>query len=240
MTVSNIGSGGTDVLVSEDQINKVDVNDVNYDLGEGLVEAKQISMGAKVNKLTTKSEAGKNAVFTGKGLVDSTIVVKSPTSEEPTNRKAREENPTSIIRLENTLNENVLVNVKKGATAKVVIAEGKFRKSEVDMGNGKKTKSDDTIEIGSSAKLINSSFNLKKGDDTFILTGGAKLKKTNTVDLGKGGTDKVIIGNNTTGKGKLVIENMDKRDTLSYGGEDYTKKQIKNGEADIPGFIELG
>ena len=73
------------------------------------------------------------------------------------------------------------------------------------------------------------------------MQGGARLKKTTTVNLGKGGTDTVNIGDNTKGKGKLVIENMDSnRDTLNYGGQSFTRKDIEDGVAGLPDNNELG
>ena len=226
MADSNIGSGGNDILVPEDQIGRIDVVELNFEVDGEVISGTEVAIGAPVSDVTTKIQPGENFVFAGKKQTDSKIIIKKS-----------EEGETTVLRLENTLNENVEIKTKKGTTVDLRIAEGKFRKSEFSAGKGKQ---DDSAEIGSSAKLINSSFDLKKGDDTFTLSGGSKLKKINTVDLGRGGTDNVIIGQNTIGKGKLVIENMDKRDTLSYGGEEYTKKQIVKGEADLPGFIELG
>ena len=226
MADSNIGSGGNDILVPEEQAGSIDVVELNFEIDGEEISGTEVAIAAPVSELTTKILPGESFVFAGKKQSDSTITIKKS-----------EEGSASVLRLENTLNDNVEIKAKKGNTIDLRIAEGKFRKSEFTAGKGKQ---EDSVEIGSSAKLINSSFDLNKGDDTFTLSGGVKLKGTNTVDLGKGGTDTVIIGQNTTGKGKLVIENMDKRDTLSYGGEEYTKKQILKGEADLPGFLELG
>lgn len=226
MADSNIGGDGNDILVPEDQLGRIDVVEVNFEIDGEVISGTEVAIGAPVSEVTTKVEAGENFVFAGKKQSDSKITIKKS-----------EDGASSVLRLENTLNDNVEIKVKKGNTVDLNIAEGKFRKSTFTAGKGKQG---DSVDVGSSAKLINSSFDLKKGDDTFSLSGGSKLKKTNTVDLGKGGTDTVIIGQNTTGKGKLIIENMDKRDTLSYGGEEFTKKQIVKGEADLPSFIELG
>jgi len=224
MADSNVGGGGNDILVPEEQLGSIDVVDLTFEIDGENIEGTQVAIAAPVSEVTTKVEGGNNIVYAGKGQKNSKLVIQK--SEE-----------SSALRLENTVNENLEIKAKKGTTIDLRIAEGKFRKSEFTAGKGKQS---DTVEIGSSAKLINSTFDLGNGDDTFTLTGGAKLKKTSTVDLGKGGTDKVIIGNNTTGKGKLVIENMDKRDTISFGGEDFTKKQIEDGNVDLPAFLELG
>ena len=153
-------------------------------------------------------------------------------------KKSKTQDSSSILRLENTLNEELTLQAKKGTTVDLTIAEGKFRRSEFTAGKGKQG---DSVTVGSSAKLINSEFKLRKGDDTFTVTGGSKIKKDTTVDLGKGGTDTVNIGDGIKGKGKLVIERMDgKRDTLNYGGQSFTRQDIEDGVDGLPGNIELG
>ena len=231
MADSNIGIGGTDVLVPEEQLGKISVSVQDFDLGEGPVSTTLVALGAQVSQVETKIQGGDNLAFAGKGQVDSKVIIKQPKAVP-----FSDEATTSIVRFENQLNEEVEVKAKKGNAVDLKIAEGKFRRSSY---RGAKGKQDDSVTVGSSAKLINATFNLRKGDDTFEIVGGANLRGTNTVDLGKG-TDKVIIGNEITGKGKLVIKNMDKKDRLSYNGEEYTLKQIQNGDADLPGFLELG
>ena len=226
MADSNIGGGGTDILVPESELGKIDVVDLNFIVDGEEISGKEVAIGAPVTAVTTKVDGGNNVVYAGKAQKDSTIVIKKS-------------DDTSIVSLRNSLNEDVEVKTKKGTTVDFKVAEGKFRRSEFTAGKGRQK---DTVEVGSSAKLINAEFDLKKGGDTFTLTGGATLKKTNTVDLGQGGKDVVTVGNdvNAKGKAKLVIENMDDKDTLNYGGESYSLSDIQNGDADLPSFLELG
>jgi len=236
MADSNIGIGGTDVLVPEEQLGKISVSVQDFDLGEGPVSTTLVAIGAEVSNVETKIQGGDNLAFAGKALIDSNVIIKQPKAVPFDGAQARDEATTSIVRFENQLNEEVDVKAKKGNAVDLKIAEGKFRRSSY---RGAKGQQDDSVLVGSSAKLINATFNLRKGDDTFEIVGGATLKGTNTVDLGKG-ADKVIVGNEIKGKGKLVIKNMDKKDRLSYNGEEFTLKQIQNGDADLPGFLELG
>jgi len=235
MSDSNIGAGGTDLFVPAEQASKVAASVQEFDLGDGPVTATIVTYAAPVSDIDTKIQAGDNAVITGKGQSDSSTTIKKPEAA-PAGAQARNAETTTILRYAKTFNEDLTIKAKKGSAVDLQIAEGKFRRSSF---RGAKGKQDDSVMVGSSAKLINSSFDLRKGDDTFEITGGANLRKTTTVDLGKG-ADNVIVGNGITGKGKLVIKNMDKKDTLTYNGEDYTLKQIQNGDADLPGFLELG
>ena len=228
MSESQISSDGLDLLFPEEQAGRFDVVELNFDFGEGPVSATEVAIGASVSDVTTKVKDGSDVVFAGKAQKQSTITFK----------KSKTQDSSSILRLENTLNEEVTLQAKKGTTVDLTIAEGKFRRSEANAGKGKQ---DDSVTVGSSAKLIASEFNLRKGDDTFTITGGAKLKKKTTVDLGKGGTDTVNIGDGIKGKGKLIVENMDgKRDTLTYGGQSFTRQDIEDGVDGLPGNVELG
>merc|ERR1711871_746354 len=211
---SQISGDGLDLLVPEEQAGRIDVVELNFDLGDGPVPVTQVAIGGAVSDVTTKVKDGSDAVFAGKAQRNSKVTFK----------KSKTSDSSSILRLENTLNEELSLQAKKGTTVSLNIAEGKFRRSDYTSGKGKQ---DDSVNVGSSATLINSEFKLRKGDDNFTLQGGSKLKKNNTVDLGKGGTDTVNIGDNIKGKGKLIIENMDgKRDTLNYGGQSFTRKDI--------------
>lgn len=225
MADSNIGAGGNDVLVPEEQLGNIDVVELNYDFGNGPVAATEVAIGSAVSDVTTKITDADAVVFAGRAMRDSEIRVK----KSPGN--------TATLRLENTLNENVEIRAKGKVAVDLNIAEGKFRQSSFSAGKGKQ---DDSVAVGSSAKLINSSFDLKKGDDTFDLTGGATLKGDNTVDLGKKGTDTVVVGESIDGNGSLIISNMDKRDVLNVGGEEITLRDINKGNAELPDFISLG
>ena len=234
---SSFGAGGTDFILSEEDSKKVNASVGEFTVDGETVEATLFEVAGPISGLQAKLVAGSALAVDGKGTKDAEFVAKAPKAEAAS-ASARNPETTSIIRLGNSYNEELSVKAKKGAAIDLKIASGKFRRSSF---RGAKGKQDDSVTVGSSAKLINSSFDLRKGDDTFEIKGGATLKKTTTVDLGKG-ADTVIIGNNikAKGKSKLVIENMSKNDKLVFGGEEFTKKQIVNGEADLPGFIELG
>ena len=230
MSDSQISSDGLDLLIPEEQAGRIDVAELKFNFGEGEVTATQVAIGAAVTDVTTKINNDADIVFAGKAMKDSAVTVK----------KSKTGDSSSIVRFENTLNEDVVLKSKKGTAVDLNIAEGKFRRSGFTAGKGKL---DDSVSTGSSSKLIASEFNLRKGDDTFNLGGGSKLKKTNTVTFGKGGTDTVNIGDNVQAgkKAKLIVEGMDKkRDTVVYGGESFTREDIESGKADLPGFLELG
>ena len=65
------------------------------------------------------------------------------------------------------------------------------------------------------------------------------FKGKTIVDLGKGGSDKVVIKNKDgVIGGKLNITNFSKKDELTIGKTTFTYKDI-NGGADIPGNIKI-
>ena len=74
-----------------------------------------------------------------------------------------------------------------------------------------------------------------KGSHTFKMDPGAKLKKKNYLDLGPGGRDVVDLPDNLQGK-LILTREWQKKDTMTVGGEEVTRKQINNG--DLPSFIK--
>lgn len=235
--IDSVPGTGVDVLIPDGQEGRVDVSSLSFTIDGETVEGVGVTVGAAVTGLEINQGGGDQVLVTGAKVSDSTITFRDapPTTLEGASARAGDE---SLLALQNTVNEDVTIKAKNKIEVDLRI-DGKFRRSSFTAANGKQA---DEVRIDSGAKLINSEFKLKKGGDTFTLTGGATLKKTNTVDLGKKGVDTVVIGDDIKAKKKasLVIENMSKKDTLSYGGEDYSLKQIRNGNADLPSFIELG
>lgn len=216
---SQIGSGGTDIIGDEEQLGRIDVDPLEFEIDGQVLQGTNIAVGAPVSDLTFDLEDNDGALVSGKSVSDSTFNFKT----------------SGTLALQNKKSTNVQIKAEENAAVTVRI-DGKFSNSSVVAAAGKQK---DSIDITGDA-LKSSSFELGKGKDTFKI-GGTKIKGTSTVDLGKGkDKDKVVIGEGATaGKnGKLVVENMDKKDKVKVGGDTFNKKDIQNGDA--PGFIELG
>ena len=108
---------------------------------------------------------------------------------------------------------------------------GKFKKSTIDAGNKKR---DDLVRFKGDAKVIKSTVDLGKGNDTVRFGKAATFKGKTTIDLGKGGKDSIVIEADAVKGGKLVVTSFSKKDTITVGDETFTYKDIKNG-ASIPG-----
>ena len=229
--VSQIGSGGTDVIGDEEMLGRIDVDPLEFEIDGQVFTGTGIAVGAAVSGLTFTMEGGENVLVTGKKISDSSFTFKDAETSIPiAGSKVGDE---SLLALQNKKNDNVDIKAQDKIALDLRVG-GKFKESSVDSGAKK-----DSVEFKSGANIKKSSFDLGKGKDTFKISGAVKIKGTNTIDLGKG-KDKVVIGDAVkVGKnGKLVIENMSKKDSVKVGGETFTKKDIKNGDA--PGFIELG
>ena len=221
--VSQIGSGGTDVIGDEEQLGSIDVVPLEFEVGGEVVEGTNIAVAAPVSDLTFDLDFadGEGAIVTGKSVSDSTFNIKE----------------SGVLALQNKKSSNLEIKAEGNVPVELRVS-GKFTGSSVEASPGKQK---DKVDFQSGAQVKNSSFDLGKGKDTFKIQGQSKLKGTNTVDLGKGkDKDKIVIGESVDfgKKATLVIENMDKKDKVKIGSETFKKKDINNGDA--PGFIELG
>ena len=230
---SQIGSGGTDIIGDEEQVGRIDVDPLEFEIDGQTFNGTGITVGAPVANLTLELESGENVAVTGKSIADSTFTFKDAETAIPI--AGSRVGDTSLLALQNQKSSNVEIKAEDNIALDVRVS-GKFNGSDVEAAAGKQK---DSIEFKSGASLKKSSFDLGKGNDTFKINGAVKIKGTNTIDLGKG-KDKLVIGESVSAgkKGKLVLENMDKKDKVKVGGDTFNKKDIQNGDA--PGFIKLG
>jgi hypothetical protein len=118
----------------------------------------------------------------------------------------------------------------------VTVNTGKVNNLTIDAGNKKRA---DVVRVKDGVALSRLNASMGKGNDKITIDKGATLKGNNTIDLGKGGKDSIVIKADSIGKAKLTITNFTKKDTLTVGDEKLTYKDIKNG-AEIPNItVEL-
>merc|ERR1711990_248383 len=103
MSDSQIPGDGLDVFVPEDQAGKVDVVELEFDLGDGPVPVTEVAIAATVTEMTSKVKDGSDVVFAGKSQKESKITVQ----------KSKTEDSSSIIRLENALTKKGAGGTKK-------------------------------------------------------------------------------------------------------------------------------
>ena len=159
--------------------------------------------------------------ITGVKLEDSTIVAANTNEDEI----------SEIDVSSNIFKQNTIIN-EGASSVQLNISSSNFKKSTFDAGNKKK---DDVVAFKKGATLTRGTILAGKGDDTVTFNKSTKFKGKTKIDLGKGGKDSIILKANKLRKGRLVITNFTKKDTITVGDETFTFKDIKNG-AEIPGI----
>jgi len=157
--------------------------------------------------------------------------------------------PTGIVASKPIKNASVTINTERGESTSVGIQGTKVQKSEfiadgrgslnmnVTTGQFKKntvvgTNKADSVSFGSGAKINKSDIDLKKGKDTITFGAQTKFQGKTTVDLGKGSKDMVEFKAAPT-KGKIVFDNVDKRDRFTIDGETYTGSEVADNFSNI-------
>ena len=210
------GGSGTDVILPEG----VSPDSVEVVAGEDGGTAVAI----KKNTSDLDIEAAGDTAITGKRVSDSEVNVTANKGES-----------TNIVLETTVVKDTTITNEGKGSL-EVNLNTGKVKNLTIDAGNKKR---DDLVRVKDDVKLIKSTMDLGKGDDTVRFGKGVTFKGKSTVDLGKGGKDAIVIEADGLKSGKLIVTSFTKKDTITVGDETFSKKDIKNG-AEIPGVkVEL-
>ena len=137
---------------------------------------------------------------------------------------------TANVVISNTKTKNLeFTTPGKGATD-LDVREGKFVKGSISTSASKAT---DSINFGSTTTVNASSVAMGRGADTLTFQGGFTLKGKTTVESGKG--KDVIDVNRQSGKGKLILSDFSKKDTLIVDGDTITNKNLE----DAPKWIKF-
>ena len=210
------GGSGTDVILPEG----VSPDSVEVVAGEDGGTAVAI----KKNTSDLNIEAAGDTAITGKRVSDSEVNVTAAKGES-----------TNIVFETTVVKDTTITNEGKGAL-EVNLNTGKVKNLTIDAGNKKR---DDLVRVKDDVKLSKATMDMGKGDDTVRFGKGVTFKGKSTVDLGKGGTDAIVIEADGVKPGKLIVTSFSKKDTITVGDETFSKKDIKNG-AEIPGVkVEL-
>ena len=210
------GGSGTDVILPEG------VSPDSVDVGVGADGGTLVSIKKNVSGLDI--EATGDTAITGKRVSDSEVNVTAAKGES-----------TNIVLETTVVKDTTITNEGKGAL-EVNLNTGKVKNLTIDAGNKKR---DDLVRVKDDVKLIKSTMDMGKGDDTVRFGKGVTFKGRSTVDLGKGGKDALVIEADGVAPGKLIVTSFSKQDSITVGDETFTYKDIKNG-AEIPGVkVEL-
>ena len=117
----------------------------------------------------------------------------------------------------------------------VDIAEGKFKKSTIDLSN---SAAKDSIAFGGDTTVTKSTIILGDGKDTVTFAEGIKLKGDTKIQVGDG-KDVIEVPEEVKGKGQIGISNFGLKDKLFVGGEKLKGKKIYNGKKDLPDFVTI-
>ena len=210
------GGGGTDVVLPEG----VSTDQVEVGVGE----AGNTLVAVKQNTKDLDIEAKGSTGITGKKVTGTTVNVAAKKGED------------ANIVLQTTNAKNTTINNEGKSALEVTVNTGKVNNLTIDAGNKKRA---DVVRVRDNVTLSRLNASFGKGNDMITIDKGATLKGKNTIDLGKGGKDSIVIKADDIGKAKLTITNFTKKDTLTVGDETLTYKDVKNG-ASIPNIkIEL-
>jgi len=208
--INEDGSLQNTIVIDEADLGKIDI--VNLE-NAGVTE---LAINSPISDLEIGLKGDKDAAIAGSRMVDSVISNEAP------------QGSTASITIAVTKSKNLeFVTTGKGAT-ELSVPEGKMMKPSITTAKGKST---DAITFSSASTLKSADISTGKGADTITFNGGMKGKTT--VESGKG--KDVIEVNRQSGKGKLILEDFNKKDTLIVGDETFTIDNID----DAPKFIKF-
>jgi len=197
------GSGKDIIVVDEADLGKIDVVDLPN------AEVTEIAVNSAIKGLELGLSGEKDVAIAGARLKDAKISNEAPKGETVNVTLA----VTKAAKLE-------FVTTGKGAT-ELSVPEGKFLNSSITTAKGK---AEDSISFGASSVVKGAAISLGKGKDTLTFSG--KMKGKTTVESGKG-RDLIGVNSEDRGKGKLVLSDFNKKDTLVVGDETFTTKNLE-------------
>ena len=183
------GASGTDVILPEG----VTTDDVKVSKEDGKTVVEITS--SKTRDLEVVAQG--DTELTGKSVIAPTVTVDASKGEA-----------SKIVFKTTVVKNGTIANEGKGSL-EVNLDDGKFKKLTIDAGNKKR---DDIVFVKDDIKLIKSTIDMGKGNDTIRFGKLPTLKGETTIDLGKG-SDTIVFKARTQFKGKTTID-------LGKGGKD--------------------
>ena len=208
--INEDGSVQNTLVIDEADLGKIDI------VGLENAEVTQLAINSPVTGLEIGHAGDNDIAVAGARIVDAVISNEAP------------QGVTAKTTIAVTKAKNMtFATTGKGATD-LTVAEGKHVNHSITTAKGNATVS---ISFSSASSLKSADISTGKGADTLTFNG--RMKGKTTVESGKG--KDVIEVNRQSGKGKLILSDFSKKDTLVVGGEEFKLDNID----DAPKFIKF-
>ena len=215
MATSLEGSAGNDLVIPDSEADDI-VLDSTDDLATVEVQSKVSDINLEVG--------GEKPVKVEGAAVKNSVV-----------RPAAAAGETAKITFETTSVAKTTIVSQGEGSVEVDIAEGKFKKSTIDLSN---SAAKDSISFGGDTTVTKSTIILGDGKDTVTFSEGIKLKGDTKIQVGDG-KDVIEVPEEVKGKGQIGISNFGMKDKLFVGGEKLKGKKIYDGRKDLPDFVTI-
>ena len=182
----------------------------------------EVAVKQEVSGLNSKSDTGTTTAVVGKKVADSSFTAKAKKGDE------------STIGFTTTKVNKSEITVKGKGAGTVNFNTGRINNSSIEF----KRNSEDSVNFNSGVQLRNVTVNAGKGDDTITFKANTKILGSNEITLGAG-ADVLEVPAEINGKGKIVVTDLAKNDTIKVGDESFSGRDILKGEVELPKFIEI-
>ena len=209
--INEDGSLQNTIVIDEADLGKIDIDGLEN------AELTQVSINAPIADVTIGLKGDQDVAVAGARLVDSTLTNEAPKGET-----------ASVVMAVTKAKNLTFETTRKGAT-ELSVPEGRVLKPTITTAS--KGRAEDSISFSSASTLKSADISTGKGADTLTFNG--RMKGKTTVESGKG--KDVIEVNRESGKGKLILSDFSKKDTLIVGTEEFKLDNID----DAPKFIKF-
>ena len=208
--INEDGSLQNTIVIDEADLGKIDIVRLEN------AQVTEVAVNSPIKDLQLGLKGDNDVAVAGARLVDAVI-----TNEAPAGKTAK-------FTLAVTKAKNLeFVTSGKGSTD-LTVAEGRFMKGSITTAKGN---APDSVTFGPASTLKSVAIATGKGADSLTFNG--RMKGKTTVESGKG--KDVIEVNRSSGKGKLILSDFSKKDTLVVDGDTITNKNLE----DAPKWIRF-
>ena len=208
--INEDGSLQNTIVIDEADIDKIDIDDLEN------AEVTQVAINSPIKELELGLAGDTDVAIAGARLVDAVVSNEAPAGE------------TAGFTLAVTKAKNFEFVTTGKASTDFSVTEGRVMKPTITTARGS---APDSITFDTASTLKGGNISTGKGADSLTFNG--RLKGKTTVESGKG--NDVIEVNRQSGKGKLILSDFNKKDTLIVDGDTITTQNLD----DAPKWIKF-